>query len=63
LKTFFAGIIGYGCDIGHRKLAQISNQINENELENVVNWYFSLQNLSNSHFRKNKTIINLKPKI
>ena len=23
-KVFFAGIIGYGCDIGHRKLAQIS---------------------------------------
>jgi|GEM_PF-856795 hypothetical protein len=31
-KTFFAGIIGYGCDIGHRKLAQISNEINEREL-------------------------------
>lgn len=48
-KTFFAGIIGYGCDIGHRKLAQISNQINENELENVVNWYFSLQNVHNAN--------------
>lgn len=35
-KTFFAGIMGYGCDIGHRKLAQISSQINENELGNVV---------------------------
>ena len=44
-KTFFAGIIGYGCDIGHRKLAQISSDINENELENVVRWYFSLQNV------------------
>ncbi len=31
-KVLFAGIIGYGCDIGHRKLAQISSQINENEL-------------------------------
>lgn len=48
-KTFFAGIMGYGCDIGHRKLAQISNQINENELENVVNWYFSLQNVHNAN--------------
>ena len=48
-KTFFAGIIGYGCDIGHRKLAQISSQINENELENVVNWYFSLQNVHNAN--------------
>ena len=51
LKTFFAGIIGYGCDIGHRKLAQISSQINENELENGVNWYFSLQNIQNANDR------------
>ena len=48
-KVLFAGIIGYGCDIGHRKLAQISSQINENELENVVNWYFSLQNIQNAN--------------
>ncbi len=41
-KVIFAGIIGYGCDIGHRKLAQISKQLNENELETTVNWYFSL---------------------
>lgn len=50
-KTFFAGIMGYGCDIGHRKLAQISNQINENELENVVRWYFSLQNVQTANDR------------
>jgi TnpA family transposase len=48
-KIFFAGIMGYGCDIGHRKLAKISSQINENELENVVNWYFSLQNIQNAN--------------
>jgi len=48
-KVFFAGIMGYGCDIGHRKLAQISSQINENELENVVSWYFSLQNVQNAN--------------
>ena len=28
-KLFLAGIIGFGCDIGHRKLAQISKQIDE----------------------------------
>ena len=50
-KTFFAGIMGYGCDIGHRKLAQISNQINENELENIVRWYFSLQNVQAANDR------------
>jgi TnpA family transposase len=50
-KTFFAGIMGYGCDIGHRKLAQISSQINENELGNVVRWYFSLQNVQAANDR------------
>jgi TnpA family transposase len=44
-KIFFAGIMSYGCDIGHRKLAQISKQINETELDNTINWYFSLDNI------------------
>jgi TnpA family transposase len=44
-KTFFAGIMAYGCDIGHRKLAQTSKEINENELNNTLNWYFSLANI------------------
>ena len=50
-KVFFAGIIGYGCDIGHRKLAQISRQINENELATTVNWYFSLENIQTANDR------------
>lgn len=50
-KIFFAGIIGYGCDIGHRKLAQISKQIDEGELDNTVNWYFSLQNIQGANDR------------
>jgi TnpA family transposase len=50
-KIFFAGIIGYGCDIGHRKLAQISKQINENELDTTINWYFSLDNIQNANDR------------
>ena len=50
-KILFAGIIGYGCDIGHRKLAQISKQIDENVLDNAVNWYFSLQNVQGSNDR------------
>lgn len=48
-KTFFAGIIGYGCNLGIRKIAQISNDINQNELENTVNWYFSDTNLANAN--------------
>ena len=50
-KTFFAGIMAYGCDIGHHKLAQISKQINENELNNTLNWYFSLANIQAANDR------------
>lgn len=50
-KLFLAGIIGFGCDIGHRKLAQISRQIDEGELDNAVNWYFSLQNIQDANDR------------
>ena len=41
LSTLFAGIIGLGCEIGTRKMAQISQPINEAELEYTVNWFFS----------------------
>lgn len=44
-STFFAGIMGLGCGIGVRKMAQISTNITENELENTVNWRFSLDNI------------------
>ena len=44
-KTFLAGILGYGCFIGTRKIARILKAINESELDNTVNWYFSLDNI------------------
>ena len=44
-KTLLAGIVGLGCDIGEKKIAQISQQINEHELESTLNWYFSIPNL------------------
>ena len=50
-KVFFAGIMAYGCDIGHRKLAQISKQIDESVLDNTINWYFSLQNVQGANDR------------
>lgn len=50
-KIFLAGIMAYGCDIGYRKLAQISKQINENELDNTLNWYFSLSNVQSANDR------------
>ena len=50
-RTFFAGIIGYGCNIGTKKIARISTQVSESEVENAVNWYFSLDNLQAANDR------------
>jgi len=36
-QIFFAGIIGYGCNLGIRKVAKISRNVNQHELENTVN--------------------------
>lgn len=45
VSSLFAGLMGLGCAIGVRKMARISNQIGEEELENTVNWHFSLDNI------------------
>jgi TnpA family transposase len=50
-RTFFAGIMGYGCFIGTSKMADISNGITASELDNTVNWYFSLDNVHNANDR------------
>ena len=50
-KTFFAGVMGYGCNLGIRKIAKISRNINQNELENTVNWYFTNENLIQANDR------------
>lgn len=47
----YAGVIGLGCNIGVRKMGQISLGINENTLLNTVNWYFSLSNLQAANQR------------
>ena len=39
--TFYAGLLGKGCNIGLGKLASVSKGINGNTLETVVNWYFT----------------------
>lgn len=44
-EVFFAGLIGKGCNIGVRKIANISRGISEHVLHNVVNWYFTLENI------------------
>jgi TnpA family transposase len=60
LPTFFyAGLLGKGCNIGISKLANTSKGINEHTLENVVNWYFSNDNI----LAANKRIINLANKL
>ena len=48
-RTFLAGIIGYCCNIGTNKIAKISKQINEHELENTINWYFSEESVSSAN--------------
>lgn len=50
-STLFAGIMGLGCGIGVRKMARISTNITENELENTVNWRFSLENIQAANDR------------
>lgn len=47
--TFIAGIIGLGCNIGIPKIAQISAGVNENTLQNAVNWYFSKKTLNDAN--------------
>ncbi|MCI5108762.1 MAG: Tn3 family transposase, partial [Candidatus Pacebacteria bacterium] len=50
-KTLYAGIIGKGCAIGTPKIARISSEISENNLNNVINWYFSLDNVQAANDR------------
>lgn len=44
-RSYFAGLLGLGCGIGVRKIAQISRSIDQDELERAVNWHFSLENV------------------
>lgn len=50
-RSLYAGVIGLGCGIGIRKMAQISTHITENELEHAVNWCFSLENIQAANDR------------
>ncbi len=43
--TLLAGIMGLGCSIGVRKMARISANVTESELEHAVNWRFSHENI------------------
>ena len=50
-SLFYAGIMAQGCNIGLNKLAQTSHGIQENELDNTVNWFFSLDNVNTANDR------------
>src|SRR5665213_3615173 len=50
-RVIYAGVIGIGCTIGIRKMARISHPLSEAELENTVNWYFSVDNLNAANDR------------
>ncbi len=54
-STFHAGIIALGCNIGVPKMAQISTGVNENTLNNTVNWYFTRKSLHDA----NQSIVNM----
>ncbi|MCU0440623.1 MAG: Tn3 family transposase [Raineya sp.] len=46
---FFATILAYGCNIGLGVMARNSPNISAHSLENVANWYFSLENLQRAN--------------
>ena len=50
-ELFIAAIIGYGCNVGIRKVARISKGISANQLENAANWYFSVENIQAANQR------------
>lgn len=58
-SLFFAGILAYGCNIGLGAMARNSPNISAGSLENVSNWYLSLENLQ----RANDKIIGLLDKL
>lgn len=48
-QVFFAGIIGYGCQIGPEKVARISRHLRGAELEHALTWYFSRDTLAEAN--------------
>ena len=50
-SSFLACIIGYGCNIGIHKMEKISRNRAKGRLTNVVNWYFSQENIDDANSR------------
>ncbi|UII79557.1 Tn3 family transposase [Flagellimonas sp. CMM7] len=63
-QAFYATIIAIGCNIGTGRMAQISNGISAGNLNHLVKWYFSKENLDAANGRLNTMIDELSlPKI
>ncbi len=63
-EAFYAAIIGLGCNIGIRKMGQISKGVTPDSLDYLVKWYFSKENLDTANNKINSIINDLSlPKI
>ncbi len=49
--VFFAGITALGCELGIPKITYTSKQLGETELQNAVNWFFTLENLRSANLK------------
>ncbi|OPY68305.1 MAG: Tn3 transposase DDE domain protein [Syntrophorhabdus sp. PtaU1.Bin050] len=58
-NLIIAGVTGLGCNHGVRRIAKMSRNINQNELEYAVNWHFTVDNL----IRSNDRVIELMEKL
>ncbi len=52
-ETFYAAILGLGCNLGTSKMSNVSKGISENVLTNLINWHFNLDNI---HIANNKVL-------
>lgn len=48
IETFIAGIIALGCNIGPRRMAKISHGISYEKLSDLIQWYFSKENVDSA---------------
>ena len=48
-RVFFAGITAYGCNLGIPTMTEVAFPLSETELEQTVNWYFSLENIDKAN--------------
>jgi len=49
LTALFAGIIGFGCNIGIPQMGQMLKNMPREDLEYATQWYFSLENITNAN--------------